>query len=89
MSGWLFKGKSITMHGNMKVKYTQEIGFDLGNGFVWDWGGGWGGGGPTITCLLKITGVGATIKCYFGLMKHLSSKLWSHRVKSLIFRNIN
>ena len=55
---------------------------------VVSWGQGWGGS-PTVTCLLQVTGVGATNKCYFGLMKHLSSKLSSHKAKSIIFRNIN
>ena len=25
MSGWLFKKKSITMHGNMNVKFAVEL----------------------------------------------------------------
>jgi hypothetical protein len=31
---------------------------------------------------------GAVNKCYFGLMKHLMSKLLSHKVKCLIYKTL-
>ena len=46
-------------------------------------GGGGGGGVMEIKARL-----GAANKCCFSLMKHLSSKLLSHKIKCLIYRTL-
>ena len=71
---------------NLVQMYTQEIDFDLGSGFV-D-----GGSGQSDRHVFNTsnrpTPLRATNKCYFGLMKHLTSELLSHQITSLTFRTL-